>query len=217
MARFRLLIADDHELTVAGIRLALEDAAEFEIVGSVTTGAAVLPAVRRLRPDLVLLDLQLPLLDGYACLDLLRVHHPEVRTLVLSGYSDAEHIESSLRRGAIGYIVKTVALADLPVAIRQALNGTLFVPLGARHAADEDAVRLHGLTARELTIISHLADGKSNAAIAAELWIEGRTVKFHLTNIFRKLNVKNRTEVALWARQHGVVQSPRPAETSASR
>jgi DNA-binding NarL/FixJ family response regulator len=191
-----------------GIRTALAQSPDIEIVGEARNGAELLPLVGRLQPDVVLLDIRLPKMDGLACLELLRKRYPNVKAVVLSVFSDAEHIEGALKRGASGYIVKSINPLDLPSAIRQAVEGTVYHALGLPEADARSEAREAGLTEREVTILSGVARGLSNRAIGRELWVTEQTVKFHLTNIYRKLGVSNRTEAARAAFRLGIVESP---------
>jgi DNA-binding NarL/FixJ family response regulator len=168
----------------------------------------VLPLVSRTNPDVVLLDLRMPEMDGLACLDLIRKRHPEVKVVVLSVFSDSEHIETALKRGACGYIVKSVNPIDLPSAIRQVMEGAVYHALGLPEVDESASARAAGLTEREIAILKAVARGLSNQAIGKELWVTEQTVKFHLTNIYRKLGVANRTEAARYAYQNGLVESP---------
>jgi DNA-binding NarL/FixJ family response regulator len=203
----KVLIADDHRLMVEGIRRALEPADDIEIVGEASVGSQVLPLVRRLKPEVVLLDMRMPHMDGLQCLDAIRKHDPKVKVIVLSVFSDPEHIQAAFRHGASGYIVKSVNPVDLPSAIRQAVDGTVFHAIGLPEA-NEDVGKANGLTERELAILKAVARGLSNSAIGKELWVTEQTVKFHLTNIYRKLDLANRTEAARFAYEHGLVESP---------
>jgi DNA-binding NarL/FixJ family response regulator len=209
MSKLRVLIADDHRLMVDGIRRALEAADDIEVVGVAYSGAEVLPLVGQKSPDAVLLDIRMPKLDGLACLDRLRSQHPDVKVIMLSVFSDAEHVERALQRGACGYIVKSVSPLDLPSAIRQAVEGTVYHALGMP-PADVRVGRADGLTEREITIVQAVARGLSNQAIGKQLWVTEQTVKFHLTNIYRKLGVVNRTEAARYAYQSGLVETLQP-------
>lgn len=203
----RVVIADDHRLVLDGIRRALEADGDFEIVGETQTGTQVLPLVERTRPDLVLLDVRMPHMDGLACLDEIHRRYPDVKVVMLSASSSSELVEAALRRGAAAYVVKTVDPDDLPATLRQALEGNVHTPVGL--GRDEPAgAKALGLTERELTILGALARGLSNDEIAKEFWVAPQTVKFHLTNIYRKLGVKNRTEATRLAYQHGLVESP---------
>jgi DNA-binding NarL/FixJ family response regulator len=206
-AAMKVLIADDHRLMVEGIRRALEPAEDIEVVGEASVGSQVLPLVRRLNPDVVLLDMRMPHMDGLLCLDGIRKNCPKVKVIVLSVFSDPEHIQAAFRHGANGYIVKSVNPVDLPSAIRQAVEGTVFNAVGLPESS-EDAGKASGLTERELAILKAVARGLSNSAIGKELWVTEQTVKFHLTNIYRKLNLANRTEAARYAYEHGLVESP---------
>jgi DNA-binding NarL/FixJ family response regulator len=205
----RVLIADDHPLILAGIKRALEEADGFDVVAEASTGSQVLPLVSQTNPDLALLDLRMPEMDGLTCLDRIRKQHPKVKVVILSVSTDPEVVQTVLNHGAAAYVVKSVNPIDLSSALRQALEGTVFSAIGLpEKTAQEDAVKAAGLTERETTILRALARGLSNEAIGKELWVAEQTVKFHLTNIYRKLDVKNRTEAARYAYEHGLIDSP---------
>ena len=206
----RVLIADDHQLMVQGTKQALESAGGFEIVGEASNGAQVLPLVRRLKPDLVLLDMRMPQMDGLQCLAKIRKEFPDVKVAMLSVSQDPELIQTALKRGANAYIVKTVDPQDLPGALRQAMDGNVFTTVGVSGDPAEKAAKEAGLTDRELVIVRAVARGLSNEAIAKELWVAEQTVKFHLTNIYRKLGVSNRTEAARYAFEQGLVDHDAP-------
>ena len=127
----KVLIADDHRLIVEGIRRALEGIEDIEVVGEANKGSQVLPLVRRLKPDVVLLDMRMPDVDGLQCLDQIRKSCPNVKAIMLSVFCDAERIQAAFRHGAVGYIVKSVNPVDLPSAIRQAVEGTVFHAFGS--------------------------------------------------------------------------------------
>ena len=190
-----------------GVRGALENVDGIEIVGEAHNGSQVLPMISRTAPDLVLLDVRMPQLDGFACLDQRRKRYPDVKVVMLSVFSDPDHIQTALARGASGYIVKSINPLDLPSALRQAVEGTVYHAVGLPDADDETTAKATGLTEREIAILKAVARGLSNQAIGKELWVTEQTVKFHLTNIYRKLGVANRTEAARYAYQHGLVQS----------
>jgi DNA-binding NarL/FixJ family response regulator len=205
----RVLIADDHPLILAGIRRALEEADGFDVVAEASSGSQVLPLVSQTDPDLALLDLRMPEMDGLQCLDRIRKQHPKVKVVILSVSTDPEVVQTVLNHGAAAYVVKSVNPLDLSSALRQALEGTVFSAIGLpEKTAQEDAVKAAGLTERETTILKALARGLSNEAIGKELWVAEQTVKFHLTNIYRKLDVSNRTEAARYAYEHGLIDSP---------
>jgi NarL family two-component system response regulator LiaR len=210
----RVLIADDHPLILAGIKRALEDADGFEVVAEASSGSQVLPLISQTDPDLALLDLRMPEMDGLTCLDRIRKQHPKVKVVILSVSTDPEIVQTVLNHGAAAYVVKSVNPIDLSSALRQALEGTVFSAVGLpEKTAQEDAVKAAGLTERETTILKALARGLSNEAIGKELWVAEQTVKFHLTNIYRKLEVSNRTEAARYAYEHGLIDQPQPEHT----
>jgi DNA-binding NarL/FixJ family response regulator len=204
----KILIADDHRLILAGIRRALENIDDIEIVAETCIGSQVLPLVGRTNPDLVMMDIRMPQLDGLACLELIRKRYPNVKVVILSVFDDPEHIHSALRRGASAYIVKSVNPVDLPSTLRQAFDGTVFHAYGLPENDENASAKAAGLTERELSILKAVAMGLSNQAIGKQLWVTEQTVKFHLTNIYRKLGVSNRTEATRQAFKFGLVESP---------
>lgn len=200
----KVLVADDHPLMVEGVCEALVGEG-IEVVGVATDGTKVLPMTGRLRPDLVLLDLSMPRMDGLMCLRQLRQRFPEIQVVILSAFSDPERIEVVLRAGASGYIVKGIASRDLAAMLRQIVEENVYMAIGVPHRPAGGA---GGLTDRELEILDLVAHGLSNGRIAKQLWVTTTTVKFHLTSIYRKLEVSNRTEAARAAHRLGLVRSP---------
>jgi DNA-binding NarL/FixJ family response regulator len=205
--RCKVLIADDHQLMLAAVRMALENAADIEIVGEAQAGDQLLPLVGRTSPDVVILDLRMPGMDGLRCLELLRERYPDVKTIVLSGNDDPAAVEASLARGAVAFIQKTVDPADLAAVIRQALAGNVFF---AHRTGSPVAAPLAkwNLTPRETEILVALAEGRTNKQMAQEFWLSAQTVKYHLTNIYRKLSVGSRTEAVHQAYEHGLIENP---------
>jgi len=200
----KILIADDHQLMLAGIRQTLELDGGFEVVAEAHHGTEVVPLVAQTDPQVVLLDMRMPGADGLTCLDRLRVRHPEVKVVMCSAAADPEQIQSAFKHGACGYILKSIGPKDLGPAIRQSVEGTAYHAVGLPAMNDDTVGRAAGLTGRELEIMKAVARGLANKAIAKELWITEQTVKFHLTNIYRKLEISNRTEAAGWAMSHGL-------------
>jgi len=207
MRRLRLLLADDHTLVFEAIRALLEDEEDLEIVACADTGSRVLPLVERTGPDLVVLDLQMPGMDGLACLNALRERFPEVRVAVLSAHDSDENIGSVLRAGANAFISKSVDPAHLPDALRRAATEQEQQTIGPDKKRRESVAEEAGLTGRELEVLRALAEGHSNKEIARTLWLAEQTVKFHLTNIYRKLGVASRTEAVHWAYRNGVLSA----------
>ncbi len=202
----RVLIADDHRLTLQGIRRVLEQVDDIEVVGEAWDGSQVLPMIDRTSPDLVLLDIRMPQLDGLACLDRIKKRYPHLKVVAISMYSDQEHIDAALRRGACGYIVKSINPSDLPSTIRQAVEGNFYYVARAEEPDTEAVLRDAGLTEKQAQILKAVARGLSNEAIGRELWLSEQTVKFHLHKVYRKLGLSNRTEAARWAYEHGLVE-----------
>ncbi len=207
MPTLKVLIADDHRLMLDAIKLALAETDDIEVVGEATSGSQVLPITGRTNPDVVLLDVHMPEMDGLRCLDLLRKRHPEVTVVMLSGHDDPETINAALERGASSFVSKHVDPRDLASAVRLAAQGAVFQAVAPKvDAAEGDAKKV--LTPSEQRVLEALARGLSNKEIAQELWLTQQTVKFHLTNIYRRLGVGNRTEAVRYAYQHRLVAHP---------
>ena len=203
----KVLVADDHKLMVEGVRYALEAVDDIEIVAEALDGAQALRLIHQTSPDLVLLDLRMPRMSGLACLEAIREKHPKLKVVVLSAFSDDEHISSAFERGAAAYVVKSVSPLDLPSAIRQVFESTVFQSFRVMTNPNDDSSLMDGLTDRELEMLKALARGLSNNAIGKELWVTEQTVKFHLRNIYRKLGVANRTEAARFAYERGLASA----------
>jgi len=197
-------VADDHRLMLAAVRRALAEAEDFEIVGEISVGSRVLPAVRETDPHVVLLDMRMPELDGLTCLTRLRNHDPTIAVVILSSYSDEAHIEAARQAGALGYIVKTIEPVDLPAVLRSALSGGPFGVWGEEVPQSVGSTRTIALSERETVVLEAVARGLSNREIGRELWISEQTVKFHLRNLYRKLGVSSRTEAARYAYRSGL-------------
>ena len=208
MDTLRVLVADDHRLMLAAVRRALAEADDFEIVGEVSVGSQVVPAARETKPDVVLLDLRMPELDGLACLERLQKHDAAIAVVILSSYSDEAQIEAARQAGALGYVVKTVEPVDLPDVLRKAVSGQAFAVWGVeeppRAAAPAGPT---ALSERETVVLQAVSRGLSNREIGRQLWISEQTVKFHLRNVSRKIGISSRTEAARYAYRTGLVGS----------
>lgn len=217
MARKRVVLVDDHPLIHKAVGEYLAETDDFEVVGAATSGAQVAPLVARTAPDLVLLDVHIPVLDGLHCLAVLREKHPRVAVVMFSGTEDPESIEAALSAGAAAYVYKSIDLADLPAILRQALNRKAYfsLPPGIggtltrlrSERAQEQVRDRTGLTRRELEILGAVSRGLSNREVARELFLSDQTVKFHLHNIYSKLGVSNRTEATVAAHGLGLAGS----------
>jgi DNA-binding NarL/FixJ family response regulator len=209
----KVLLADDHRLTLAGVRRVLDESGDIVVVGEAYTGTEVLPLVRSTDPDIVVLDLQMPKLDGLGCLDLIRRHHPDVKVVIFSATTTPAEISAALRNGASAYVLKTVNPLDLPAVIRQAAEETVYY--APPSAAEPPAKDTGDLTEREREILAAVMRGLSNKAISQEFWVTEQTVKFHLSNVYRKLGVPNRTAAARFAHEHGLIDVSAVAEETA--
>ena len=208
MGGLRVVIADDHELMRGVVRLMLEQAEGYEVVGEASTGSEVLPLVARTQPNLVLLDVGLPGIDGLTLLAQIRERHPRANVVMLSASDDPRQIAAALRRGASGYVLKSIGPEDLASVLRQAVEGTVFHAVAAPGAESDDAAKAVGLSQKERVVLEQLALGRSNKEIAKELWVSEQTVKFHLRRIYRKLGVATRTDAVRYAYEHDLVEVP---------
>jgi DNA-binding NarL/FixJ family response regulator len=203
----KVLIADDHPLILQGLRRTLEACEDIEVVGEARAGNEVPPLVQRRAPDVVLLDLRMPGLDGIGCVREIKAVAPDVKSVLLTASEDREAIEAAIEAGASGYVLKSVNALDVPAVVRQVAAGYTMFHTPAKDGPGEgadDAVT-PSLTAREATILGAVAGGKTTKAISAELWVSEHTVKFHLTNIYRKLGVSNRSGAVRYAYEHGLL------------
>ncbi len=206
----RIVIVDDHQIVRAGLVQLLETEPDFEIVATAGNGEAALELVANFVPDLVLMDLSMPLLDGVSATRKVKQSHPEVRVVVLSSYGDEDHVVRALEAGADGYILKHSEPDELVRAVRDAMRGGL--PLSAqvsrvlldsrRRRPSAGSPAGADLTDRERDVLRLVMMGLANKQIAIRLGIAERTVKAHLTNIFSRLDVTDRTSAAMWAREN---------------
>jgi DNA-binding NarL/FixJ family response regulator len=207
MRRIKVLIVDDHRLMLEAVKASLSQDENIEVVGQADAGEKVLPLVGQTAPDAVLLDVRMPGMDGLNVLERLRAQYPSVAVVMLSAIDDPALVRGALDRGAAAFVLKHVDPSDLASALRQSVTGSIFRPLdlvNAAKAASDDA----GLTKRELSILQELPAGGSNHEIAKRLFLAEQTVKFHLTNIYRKLGVSTRTEALRYVYEHGLVERP---------
>jgi DNA-binding NarL/FixJ family response regulator len=205
-AGLKVVVADDQPLIRAGIRGALGSVEDIEIVGEASSGTQVLPLISRAAPDVILLDLDMAELEALDFLEAVRDEHPAIKVIVLADAGDPYEILEVLRRGACGYLLKSIDPFDLAGAIRQAVRGT-FYSLGGLPLPESVRPNDLQLTTRELEVLRRVAAGLTNRAIAKDLWLSDQTVKFHLHKIYRKLGVANRTEAARCAYELGLAEA----------
>jgi DNA-binding NarL/FixJ family response regulator len=202
----RVLIADDHHVVRAGLEQLLAAVEDMELVGAARDGREVVALAAGLAPDVVLMDLSMPEVDGtQATRQLLRAN-PDVRVVVLTSFSDRDRILAALEAGAVGYLLKDAEPEDLIRGIRAAGRGE--APLDPKAASTVLSERVRGaaidLTDREQEVLRLLAAGMPNKLIASRLEITEKTVKAHLTSVYQRIGVSDRTQAALWAQRQGL-------------
>jgi DNA-binding NarL/FixJ family response regulator len=207
LRRLKILVAEDHPLMIEAIDLALSGVDEFEIVGVAKSGRDVAPLCRRLQPDIVLLDLRMPGLDGMQVLDAIQQAEIETKVVVLSASEEPEVIERALRAGACAFITKKIDPHDLPAALHQALEQTLFQRAQINPLLGDNGQVGSDLTERELAVLTAVGEGLSNKEIAKRLSYAEQTVKLDLTHVYRKLGVSSRTAAMAVAYREGMIDS----------
>jgi DNA-binding NarL/FixJ family response regulator len=210
VSRPRILLADDHVLVVQALEHLLQ--AEFDVVGTVSDGRALVEAAGKLAPDVVVVDIGMPLLNGLDAGEQLKTLHPEMKVIYLTQNREPRFAIEAFRRRASGYLLKDSAASELTMAIRDALGGRTYVsPLIARGMVDEassppaDQIALRELSGREREVLQLLAEGKSMKEVAAVLDISPRTVEFHKYRIMALLRVKTNAELVQQAIKLGLI------------
>lgn len=211
MKAIRVLIVDDHEIVREGLQTLLSEEPEFEVVGLAGDSESALSLVKQLNPDVVLMDLVLPGLDGIETTKRIMATNRAARVLVLTSYSDDMRVRDAIQAGAIGYLLKDVLKSELLNAIRSAAAGKPALHAEAqqylmRQVTGADAPPHTRLTSRELNILQLIAEGKSNKEIALALHLTEGTVKGYVSTVFDKLEVADRTQAALYAVEHGLLK-----------
>jgi two-component system, NarL family, response regulator LiaR len=204
----RVLITDDHGVVRQGLRMFLSLDPDFEVVGEASNGEEALAMARDLGPDVVLMDLLMPVMDGISATEKIRAELPDVEVIALTSVLEDASVTGAVRAGAIGYLLKDTDSEELSRAIKAAAEGRV-------HLAPEAAARLmrevrtpdspEALTDRETEVLRFLARGKANKQIASSLYVSEKTVKAHVSSILMKLGVQSRTQAALYAVRTGLV------------
>jgi DNA-binding NarL/FixJ family response regulator len=211
MKRPKVLIADDHSMVIDGLRSLLEP--EFEVVGAVNDGRAVLPAVRKLQPDVVVIDISMPLLNGLDCTRQLHDTGCTAKILILTMHPDATLAQEALAAGASGYLLKSSPGSELKGALRDVLQGRTYLSPGVTRDAVEIMGRMTSihedvwahLTSRQREVLQLLAEGKSHKEVADILNISMKTAEYHKYAILDKLGLKTNAELVKYAVRHGII------------
>ena len=209
----RVLIADDHKVVRQGLRFLLSQEPGIEVAGEAADGIAALEAIRRIHPDVVLLDLFMPQMDGLAVITAMREEQLAAAVLVLTSSQDDEHLVRAVKAGALSYLPKTAGVDQVIESVRAAARGESVLQPAAtarllrelRRGAESGADPLRQLTPRERDVLKALAQGRSNREIARALSVTEETVKSHVSSILGKLGLADRTQAAIFALQHHLV------------
>lgn len=204
----RLLIVDDHPVVRAGLRGMLSGQPDFEVLGEAANGAEAVDLTKRLNPNVVLMDLRMPEMDGVTAIGKIKARHPDVQILVLTTYDSDSDILPAIESGATGYLLKDAPREELFQAIRAAAQGKplLTSAIAARLMERMRSPAVEALSSREIEVLNLVAKGASNKEIAGQLFITEATVKSHLLRIFGKLGVADRTAAVTRALEQGILR-----------
>lgn len=221
MEVIKVLIADDQELIRQSLKIVLSANKDIEVIGTVCNGNEVIEAARKYRPDVILMDIRMPEIDGVQCTKIIKESYPSVRIIVLTTFDDDEYIFNALKYGASGYLLKGVSMDELVKAIHTIVNGGAMInpditakvfKLFSQMAQGDVSVQvsakknLDDICDTEWNIIKCVGFGLSNKEIAKKLRLSEGTVRNYLSNILNKLNFRDRTQLAIWAVQTGVIR-----------
>ncbi|MGI3165636.1 response regulator transcription factor [Pseudooceanicola sp. 200-1SW] len=200
----RVAIVDDHPMVAEGIEAILDSFPDIAVVGTYRNGRQIIEAVAEVRPDVILLDLNMPEMGGLTACEILLEEHPQLKILILSMHDSPEYISTALDHGALGYILKDVPTDEIKRAIDMVMQGERYLCTGAQGSLAPPRGAGH-LTNREQTILLQLAQGKSNKEVALALDISVRTVETHRKNIKKKLGISSTAGLTRYAMEHGVL------------
>jgi DNA-binding NarL/FixJ family response regulator len=209
--RIRVLLVDDHEVVRRGLRGFLELQDDIEVVGEASDGRLAVDAAASQRPDVILMDLLMPNMDGLTAIATIKQGQPEVEIVAVTSFIEEEKVTSALEAGASGYLLKDADAEEVASAVRAAHAGEVHLDpavarlLAQRMRSRREAEPVEPLTAREREVLAQLGKGASNKEIAYELSITERTARTHVSNILGKLGLASRTQAALWAVEHKLI------------
>lgn len=217
MKSIRVLIVDDHEIVREGLQTLLAEEPDFEVIGTTGDGAAAVDLAQATKPDVIVMDLVMPGLDGIEATRRIVSKDPAARVLVLTTFADDQRVREAIQAGATGYLLKDVLKADLLRALRDAAVGRpslhpevqqhLMREVAGKTSSSQGQTQPHlSLTEREISILRLIAEGRSNKEIASALYLTEGTIKGYVSTIFDKLGVEDRTQAALYAVKHGLAQ-----------
>lgn len=210
----RVMLVDDHAVVRSGLMAFLLAFEDLNLVAEASDGEEAVRLCARIQPDVVLMDLMMPRMDGATATRLIRESHPQIQVIALTSFKEETMIQDVLRAGAIGYLLKNVSADDLADAVRAAYHGRPTLAPEATHALIHSATHAgyppvgHDLTEREREVLALMASGLNNSQIAEHLVVSRSTVKFHVSSILSKLHVTNRTEAVVLALQQRLVPQP---------
>jgi DNA-binding NarL/FixJ family response regulator len=209
MGTIKVLIVDDQALICDGIAKLLEGEKDIEVVGKAYSGEEAIEKAEKLNPDIILMDIRMPGIDGISATKAIRAKNPSIQVIAISVYEEDELIMQMFQAGAVGYILKDISLDNLIKAIKNVYKGTTMInPKISRKLLgmiSSDNKECATLTPKEVEILREVARGKSNKEIAEELYLSESTVKSHLSHIFQKLDMKSRSELVLYAVKKGII------------
>lgn len=204
----RVMLVDDHTVVRRGLGAVLEVSDDMSLVGEASDGEEAIQLCERLQPDVILMDLLMPKMDGIAATKAIHERWPKVRIIALTSFKEREYVEGVLKAGATSYLLKNVSADELVSAIRRSMDGQPSLSPEAAQVLIQKAIEpaQPGLTDRERDILALMVEGKSNGEIAERLFVSQSTVKFHVSNILSKLGVSGRTEAVAIAVKHHLVK-----------
>ena len=216
MKQIKLLIVDDQSLMRDGLKSVLSLEKDFEVIGTAANGVEAIQLIEKAIPDVVLLDIRMPLMDGVTCIKNIKKMHPEIKVIMLTTFNDEEYIIEALAHGASGYFLKDIEMEKLIVSIRDCFEGRTIIPhdvalklaegltrISSRKKKDSELINLD-LTDRELELCTMMVQGFTNKQISLMIHISEGTVRNYISNIYNKIGISDRTQAVLFLKDHGL-------------